>query len=203
MVEMAQTSVKMCKPIYIGMSILDISKTQIYAFHYGYMEPRYGQNCKVLYTDTDSLIYHVACEDIYADMKANSSNSEQNVFGMRLRNKKAPGLMKDENAGRIMTELVGLRAKMYSVRVENEDSVKKAKGVKGYAVRHTLTFDDYVQCLRENCEIVREQNSIRSIKHTVHTTRQTKVALSPHDDKRVLLPDTPDTLHGGHYKTVR
>ena len=59
------------KPIYVGMSVLDLSKHLMYDFYYNTLKARYGENVRLLYTDTDSLIVHVQTEDIYADMKKN------------------------------------------------------------------------------------------------------------------------------------
>ena len=89
-------------------------------------------------TDTDSLIYHIECDDVYKNMKRyitrfDTSDPTDNVYSMPLANKKVPGLMKDENNGAIMIEFVGLRAKMYAVRVDDKDS-KKAKSVKNNVV---------------------------------------------------------------------
>lgn len=101
-------------------------------FHYKCMESCYGQTSKLMYTDTDSSIYHVTCGDMKNNLGMFDTNSypKANRFGMPLENKKVQGFIKNENAGRIMTEFVGLRAKMYSLRVEGDDAVKKAKGVK-------------------------------------------------------------------------
>ncbi|KAL6416776.1 hypothetical protein ACFW04_014853 [Cataglyphis niger] len=112
-----------------------------------------------MYTDTDSLIYRVECEDIYEDMKRDidrfdtSDYAVNNVYGMPLVNKRIPGLMKDENNGAIMTEFVGLRAKMYALRVDGKNETKKIKGVKSAVVARTITFDDYARCLRRDIEI--------------------------------------------------
>ncbi|XP_043267052.1 uncharacterized protein [Venturia canescens] len=122
-----------------------------------------------------------------------------NVYGIPLVNKKVPGLMKDENNGAIMTEFVRLRSKMYATRVEGKNDVKKAKGVKSNVVARTITFDDYVKCLGEQIEMKRCQSSIRSTLHNVYTITETKIALSPHDDKRYIIPETVDTLPWGHY----
>ncbi|XP_026830153.1 uncharacterized protein LOC113563138 [Ooceraea biroi] len=64
-IEMRKLEVKFNKPIYVGMCILDISKVCLYEFHHEYMLPLYREKCKVTYTDTDSLIYHIECEDVY------------------------------------------------------------------------------------------------------------------------------------------
>ena len=65
---MKKTKVKMNKPIYLGLSILEISKTLIYEFWYGYMKPKYGDNVKLCYMDTDSFIMHIKIEDFFKDI---------------------------------------------------------------------------------------------------------------------------------------
>ena len=128
---------------------------------------------QLLYTDTDSLIYEVICDEIYADMKTDihkfdtSDYPRDNVFGMQQANKKILDLMKDECSGKIITEFVGLRSKMDSIRVNGEDCVKKAKGIKAGIVKKSICFDDYGECLqnssiqtRTQYEIVTSQNYI-------------------------------------------
>ncbi|XP_051165642.1 uncharacterized protein LOC127284297 [Leptopilina boulardi] len=204
-IELRKTEVLLNKPIYVGLSVLDISKTLIYDFHYGYMLEKYGENCKLMYTDTDSLIYEIKCKDVYNDMKNDiqkfdtSDYPASNVYGIPQANKKILGLMKDECNGRILTEFVGLRSKLYSVRVEDKDFIKKAKGIKAGVVKKTIQFDDYVKCLRDFDIQTRTQYNIRSRLHNVETVKQLKVALSPQDDKRYLLPGSTDTLPWGHY----
>ena len=67
-IEMKKTKVKMNKPIYLGLSILEISKILIYEFWYDYMKPKYGDNVKLCYIDTDSFIIHIKTEDFYKDI---------------------------------------------------------------------------------------------------------------------------------------
>jgi len=86
---------------------------------------------------------------------------------MPLANKKVPGLMKDENNVAIMTEFVGLRAKMYALNGKKD--TKKAKGVKSNVVTRTITFDDYTRCLNEEIEMTRRQSCIRSKLHDMYT----------------------------------
>jgi len=90
--------------------------------------------------------------------------------------------MKDENNGAIMTEFVGLRAKMYALRVDGKD-MKKVKGIKSKVVARTITFDDYTRCLQNENEMTRTQSCIRSKLHEVYTISESKIALSPYDDK--------------------
>ncbi|GJQ87763.1 hypothetical protein Trydic_g14174 [Trypoxylus dichotomus] len=201
-VELYRNEVIFDKPIYVGMSILDISKTVLYEFHYNYMKNFYGGRCKVCYTD--SLIYAIETVDVYEDMKTNitrfdtSDYPENNIYGIPRVNKKVPGLMKDEGAGKLLLEFVGLRAKMYACRFQ-DSNIKKAKGVKTYVVKQEITFDDYLRCLERDSEMVHDQRGIRSFHHQLYTTVQTKTSLSPYDNKRFRVPGFTDTLPWGHY----
>ena len=111
-IEMKKTKVKMNKPIYLGLSILEISKTLMYEFWYDYMKPKYGDNVKLCYMDTDSFIMHIKTEDFYKDIandvekRFDTSNCEVNRPLPTGKNKKVIGLMKDELGGKIMTEFV-------------------------------------------------------------------------------------------------
>ena len=67
-IEMKKTKVKMNKPIYLGMSILDISKTLMYEFWYYFIKPKYRDKAKLCYMDTDSFIIHIKTEDFYEDI---------------------------------------------------------------------------------------------------------------------------------------
>ncbi|KYN30235.1 hypothetical protein ALC57_00303 [Trachymyrmex cornetzi] len=171
-----------------------------------YMLPLFRDKCKIMYTDTNSLIYRVECEDIYETMKRDiarfdtSDYPTDNAYGMPLANKKKPGLMKDKNNGAIMTEFVGLRAKMYAVRVDGKKDTKKAKGVKSNVVAQTITFDDYTRCLNEEIEMTRRQSCIRSKLYEVYAISESKIALSPYDDKRYVVSDSTETLPWRHWR---
>ena len=67
-IEMKRTKVKMNKPIYLGLSILEISKILMYEFWYDYMKPKYGNNVKLGYMDTDSFIMSIKTEGFYKDI---------------------------------------------------------------------------------------------------------------------------------------
>ena len=108
---MKKTKVKMNKPIYLGMSILDISKTLMYEFWYDYFKPKYGDKAKLCYTDTDSFIIHIITEDFFENISNdNYDENDKRPFTID-KNKKVTGLFKDELGGRIMKEFAHLEQK--------------------------------------------------------------------------------------------
>ena len=127
--EMGKVRVVMNKPVYLGQTILDLSKTIMYEFHYDYMIPKYGDRLKLCYMDTDSLIYSIKTKDFYSDISPNveirfDTSGYPNDGSRPLpvgKNKKVIGLMKDELGGDIMKEFVSLRPKMYSYRVGTQN----------------------------------------------------------------------------------
>ena len=123
-IEMKKTKVKMNKPIYLGMSILDISKTLMYEFWYDYIKPKYQDKAKLCYMDTDSFVIHIKTEDFYEDIandvekwfdssnydECNSVENDKRPLPIG-KNKKIIGLFKDELGGEIMKEFLWLRTK--------------------------------------------------------------------------------------------
>ena len=120
-IETTQTKVIMNKPVYLGMSILDISKTIMYGFWHDYIKPKYRDRAKLCYTDTDSFVIYIEIEDFYEDITNDverwfdTSNYDENETGKRPlpigKNKKVIGLFKDGLGGKIMKEFCALRAK--------------------------------------------------------------------------------------------
>ena len=164
-VEMGKTEIKINKSVYLRQAILDLSKMLMYEFHYDYMRPRYGSKVKLCYMDTDSFVYEIETEDFYRDTAKDvgkrfdtSGYSKNDNRPLSIgKNKKVIGLMKDELGGKIMTEFVALRAKMYAYRkidrlvAQHEHFVacdeKRCKGTKKCVVSEGLMFDDYKTCL--------------------------------------------------------
>ena len=111
-IEMNKMKVKMNKPIYLGLSILDISKILMYKFWYDYMKPKYNDNVKLCYMDTDSFVMNINTSDFYKDIandvecKFDTSNYEVDRPLPTGKNKKVIGLMKDDLGGKISTEFV-------------------------------------------------------------------------------------------------
>ncbi|KAL4105173.1 hypothetical protein QTP88_020445 [Uroleucon formosanum] len=121
-VHMKRTQISFKQPIYIGMCVLDLSKMLMYDFYYNIIKKKYGNRVRLLYTDTDSLILEIKTNDFYQDIKINldhfdtSDYPKDNIYGLPLVNKKVLGKFKDELNGKIMTEFIGLRSKLYSHR---------------------------------------------------------------------------------------
>ena len=224
--EMGRTKVVMKQPVYLGQTILDLSKIVMYEFHYDYMKPKFNKGLQLCYMDTDSLVYHIKTEDFYADI-ANDVEERFDTSGYVPdrplpigKNKKVIGLMKDELGGTIMTEFVSLRPKLYSYKkLDGTETLnephfaedKKCKRIKKCVVKKTLTFEDYKNCLFEDsteyrgrqvtpdpCGVYRSQLMFRSIRHEIFTLEVDKVALNKNDDKRIAKKDGISTLARGH-----
>ena len=124
---MKKMKVKMSKPVYLGLSILEISKTLIYEFWYDYIKPKYQQNVKLYYMDTASFIIHIKTENVYkviaddVEKRLDTSNYEVNRPLPTGKHKNVIGLMKDELRGKIMTEFVALGSKTYSYLMDDSN----------------------------------------------------------------------------------
>ena len=140
-IEMKKTKVKMNKPIYLGLSILEISKVLMYEFWYDCMKPKCNDNVKLCYMDTDSFVMNIKTNDFNKDIshdvecKFDTSNYEVKGPLPLGKNKKVIGLMKDELGGEIITEFIALRPKTYSYLTDNDKIDKKAKGTKKYIIK--------------------------------------------------------------------
>ena len=137
-IHMKKTKLFFNKPVYLGMCILDLSKTLMYEFHYNYIKRKYGDKVKLLFTDTDSLMYEIETEDFYKDISEDLKDRFDTTdyppnhpsgipSGL---NKNVLGMFKDEVAGKILDEFVGLRAKLYSFKMFEGEKVKTAKELK-------------------------------------------------------------------------
>ena len=208
-VHMEKATVKLNKPIYLGMSILDLSKTLMYRFHYEYVKPKWENKAKLLFTDTDSLCYEIETDDVHKDISENvsewfdtSNYDKDHPSGIPTgKNKKVIGFFKDECGGVPITEFVGLKAKSYSFETSDGKVEKKCKGVKKYVVKKHITHEDYKEALFWGTTQYRTMNTIRSRGHEVGSEKINKTALSADDDKRIILEDGIHTLAYGYKGT--
>lgn len=203
-VRLDRVEFKYNKPVYIGVSILDISKIRMYEFHYNVMKKKYNDNIELLYTDTDSLKYLIYTKDVYEDIKEiinefdTSDYDINNKYNIPLINKKIPGKMKDENNGKIFTEFIGLRSKMYYQTTDEDKNKKVCKGIKNNIIDKTINRDHYYNCLTKNEIYRRKMNNIASYEHNIYSVELNKVALDNNDNKRYILDDKINTLPWGH-----
>ena len=143
---MKKTKGKMNKPVYLGFSKLEISKTLMYEFWCDYIKPKYSDNVKLCYMDADSFIIHIKTEDFYkyiandVEKRFDTSNYEVNSPLPIGKNKKVLGLMKHELGGKIKTEFFALRPKTYSYLTDGYKEDKKAKGTKKYVIKQDLNL---------------------------------------------------------------
>ena len=160
---------------------------------------------KLLFTDTDSLCYEIETEDFFADIAGDvkelfdTSNFDKNhPSGIQGKNKKVPGMMKDEAGGKIIEEFVGLRSKLYSYKMFEGKEEKKCKGIKKVVVKKQISFEDYKECLLSKQPQMRKMNVIRSHQHEIFSETVNKIALAADDDKRIILDDGISTLAFGN-----
>ena len=192
---MKKTKVKMNKPIYLGLSMLEISKILMYECWYDYMKPKYNDDVKLCYMDTDSFVMHIKTNDFYKDIsddfdsRFDTSNYEVKRSLPIGKNKKVIGLMKDELGGEIITEFIALRPKTYSYLTDKDKIDKKAKGTKKCVIKMMIKFDDYKKCLLNDKVILKSQQRFITNEDDVYTEDVNKIALSNDDDKRIVSPD--------------
>ena len=204
-IEMKKTKVKMNKPVYLGMSILDISKTLMYKFWYEYFKPKYKEKAKLCYMDTDSFIINIFTEDVFEDINNDverwfdTSNYDKNdkrplPIG---KNKIVIGMFKDELPAKIMKEFCAPRAKTYAYLKDDDSEVKNAKGTKKCVIKRRIRIDDYKNSLFKNITILRSQLRFKSDLHIVYSEEVNKIAISSNDNKRLQTFDKITTYPYG------
>ena len=169
----------------------------MYEFWYDYIKPKYGDNARLCYMDTDSFIIHFKTEDFYKDIAGDverwfdaSNYDEKDKRPLPIgKNKKVISKFKDELGRKIMTELCALREKAYANRLDDDTEMKKAKGTKKDVVKREITFKNYMDCLFNNEVIIKSQQRFRCDHHGNYTEEVNKIALSSDDDKRLQTYD--------------
>ena len=203
-VEKEKAVVELNKPIYMGLSILDYSKVHMYSFYYDVLKPKYQDDIKLVYTDTDSFVIQVMTDDLFRDFKDLSDYMDFSDYpkshpNYDASNKKVLGKFKDELSSKIMTHFIGLKPKSYAFKVQGDKKeYKKSKGVVKGKVNTELNYDMYERTLNGEIKPTVKFNTIRSKNHHIFSINQTKFALSNFENKRHWL-DTNLSLPYGHY----
>ncbi|KAE9533985.1 hypothetical protein AGLY_008721 [Aphis glycines] len=189
--------IKFDKPIYIGFTVLNISKTLMYDYHYNVMQRHYGEHIKLMYTDTDSLVYHIITDEFYTDLLENpnlmdrldTADLPSNHPCYTTARTKVPGFFSDESKGDIISEFCALRAKSYAYKIHSSntadtverESIKanspKRLRVRRHVVKNHTTLEDHRKCLfgEAGVKAYQENVSIRSFKHKLLTIRTNKL----------------------------
>ena len=143
-IEMKKTQIIMNMLVYLGLSLLELSKIVLYEFWYDYLKTKYKDKAKLCYMDTGNFIAYIITKDIYADnakdveARFDTPNYELGKSLPKGNNKKVNGLMKDEIGGKITKELAALRVKTYSYLTDERNGVKKVKGTKKCVIKKKL-----------------------------------------------------------------
>ena len=220
--ERSKKKVVLNKPVYVGVAVLDLSKLWMHEFWYDELKPRYGESATLCYTDTDSLVYQIESEE-EPQCRGDTAESLFDTSGYPKHhplhstcNKKVLGKFKDECNGVAIAEFVGLRPKLYSLRLDDAEYatyvlgggdaslkplVKKAKGNKKSVVEKEVSFQNYVDTLYTGRSLTHSQVGFRSENHQVYTTRVTKTSLSALDTKRFICEGGITSLAYGHKDT--
>jgi hypothetical protein len=208
---MRKKNVLFDKPIYIGFSVLELSKLTIYKWHYEAMPLIFPkQDYSINMQDTDSFMYTVQSEipfDLYSNIENNikyfdTSNFPASHRLYSLTNKLIPGLMKVETGDKFISESICLKPKMYAYRTfeGNNEPDKETCLAKGYS-KKTINFDSYkaayeYQGIQQNERI--DCRSIRSFNHNVFCVSQSKIGLNSIDLKRSYINREESKPYGYH-----
>ena len=198
-------TLKLNRPAYVGMCILDLSKTLMYDFHYNYIKSQYGDKARLLFTDTDSLTYEIEADDVYQDFWKDkhlfdNSDYPKNSLFFNDTNKKVIGKFKDEAAGIPIVEFVGLRSKMYSYMKDNKQESRTAKGIKKNVIKQKIQHDNYKDTLFNKKQMRHTMRLIKSEKHQIGSYVLDKISLSCFDDKRYIRKNGVTSYAYGHNK---
>ncbi len=169
------------KPIYVGATVLDLSKVHMYSFWYNYLLRKYSENnISMLYTDTDSFYFHLQNRpEFYKDMEEyeqffDCSSYPPHHFLYSTKGKKVVGLMKDIHSGMPVKKFCALRSKMYAVETEMSLDLK-AKGLQRNVISN-LTLNTYEKCLRDIEITCHTYNTIHRKHHKLTTEKKKKMA---------------------------
>ena len=217
LLELNKEKVTFNKPIYIGFTILELSKLHMYDLHYNIIKKKYSNNATLMYMDTDSLVYEIKTDDVYEDFRRDSDLSQcfdMSVYPKGFKcyqdgNKGKLGTLKDEFAQfkadsselAFITDFTCLRAKCYSLKTAkvNIESLKngfqkfeqnKCKGVPKNELKK-ISYDDFLNINLNGGVITIKNTTFRSKNHKMYTITLEKDGLSNFDDKRITDLEYP------------
>ena len=192
-------------PLYIGFSILDISKTIMYGFYYNVLKAFYGNRINHVYTDTDSLSVQIETQSFDQDLLMNpslrkhfdTSNYPKNHPLYSEANKNALGCVKSESKSDYVDESVFLRSKSYSLKLASGSNKKVAKGIRRGTTKSEVLHEHYLAALNSAKTFTYSFGSIKINEQNVQTTQMKRIGISPIDLKRYMI-DPYNSLCYGH-----
>ena len=206
-IQSAITTLNLNKPIYVGFSVLELSKALMYDFHYNHIKKKYKDDkVNLMFSDTGFLLYEIETDYIYKDLEDKDmydfSDYPPNHFLQSDINTKTIGKSKDELKGETLEEFCGLRSKCYSLLYDcpREKSKLTAKGYVQSVKNEHFEHEHYLQTLFERKTFTVSQNIIKSREHQVCSYNVKKTALTAYDVKRWICCNGIDTLAHGHYR---
>jgi len=209
LIKMKKSFVILDKPIYIGFTVLELSKMHMYRLHYDCFKKYYKDDLTLAYTDTDSLIYEIKTNDFYRDLEIkfkeimDFSDYPDEHYLKNDENKKQLGYLKDEMNSKIINEFIGLKAKLYSIKYGDKSEYKsKAKGLQKSVLNKYITHEHYKNVLLNNNIYSTKMHRIQSKFHKIETIELNKLIFTPIDDKRYILDNGIKTLPYG-YKSLK
>jgi hypothetical protein len=195
LMRLKKISVKLDKPIYIGFTVLELSKLHMYKLHYNCFKEYYGENIQLLYTDTDSLIYEIKTNDMYKDFLKilnpifDFSNYPKDNPLYNEKNKKRLGYLTDEVESNIIHEFVGLKSKLYSINYGDDKNKITGKGIQKAILKQKFTHKHYKNVLFKNKIYYVNNKNIQSILHNIYSVKNRKLSHTCFDDKSFILSD--------------
>jgi hypothetical protein len=198
LIQTHKTQIVYDKPMYVGCCILDLSKVRMLDFHYNTMEKHHKYKYNLIYSDTDSLVYHVKHENLHQWMHDNPDEFDLSNMEDKYKikdNYQVLGKMKSEVGSKVITEFLALSPKSYAYKYADKET-KKAKGVSLAVSDKTMNFDDYHRTLLNQSIQTRPIYNIRSFNQQLFTTLEDKVVLSAWYDKLNMLNDVECEPYG-------
>ena len=205
LIHMNRTNVILDKPIYVGCSILDISKLHMLKFHYGVISKHFKDKYDLIYSDTDSLIYNIKHENLHAWMYNNSDDFDMSSMTKykKMDNYNILGKFKSEVGDKIITEFCGLNPKSYAYNYLENDKIKtgkRAKGISTSVVDKQIEFKDYKEVCETSTTQTRQIYNIKSVNQQLFTMFEKKVALNCFYDKMAMANEIDCIPYG--YKNL-
>ena len=167
------------KPAYIGIYILELIKVLRYELHYDYTNNKYGNKSRLLFTETNCLMYEIKTEDVYKDFTNDKEMFDFNIYSTNIYSNKSKyhdnssklvvDKMKNETAGVAIEEFFELKPKMYSYLVDGNREHKKTKGINKSIVAMILNHNEYQDVLLNKKCLRYSINRIQSKDHRIGT----------------------------------